>query len=189
MAHSAQHVDDIIRFMLGPLNNWGIERIWRYTGAGKDSIAAIRDGQPLNHRMGRPRKMTPEMISFVETNFLADATIDDGEMARMVEEKFPASKPMRRQMICEVRNSLKILYRPPFHVQDLTPEHEVMRLTFVDQMLAAKLGGGIKHLIFSDESRFCRGPDNFWVRVRRGAWNETAVRAKVKFPMGCCSQQ
>jgi hypothetical protein len=81
-------------------------------------------------------------------------------------------------------NVLKIIYRPPFQVQDPKPEHEAMRYTFVKQIQDWRRAGIIKNLIFSDESRFCRGRDNFWVRVRRGAWNETATITRWKFPLG-----
>jgi hypothetical protein len=57
-------------------------------------------------------------------------------------------------------------------------------MTFVETIVDAHLRGDVKWLIFRDESRFCRGPDNFWVRIRRGAWNETALITQVKFPMG-----
>jgi hypothetical protein len=39
-------------------------------------------------------------------------------------------------------------------------------LTFAEDLLGARSLGQIRHLIFSDESWFCGGPDNFWVRVR-----------------------
>jgi hypothetical protein len=39
-------------------------------------------------------------------------------------------------------------------------------------------------VVFSDESRSGEGPDNSWVRIRRGAWNRTATASHAKFPMG-----
>jgi hypothetical protein len=65
----------------------------------------------------------------------------------------------RDRQDCEVRNKLKITYRPSFQVQDLKPEHEAMRYTFVKQIQDWRRAGVIKYLIFSDESRFCRRPD------------------------------
>jgi hypothetical protein len=46
------------------------------------------------------------------------------------------------------------------------------------------MAGIIRNLIFSDESRFSGGRDNFWVRVRRGAWNEAATITRQTFPLG-----
>jgi hypothetical protein len=39
-------------------------------------------------------------------------------------------------------------------------------------------------IIFSDESRFCEGPDSIWVRFEVGDWNETALRCTAKFANG-----
>jgi hypothetical protein len=91
---------------------------------------------------------------------------------------------VQRQVVCEVRNKLKIIYRRPFQVQDVKPEHAAMRRTFVKQIQDWRRAGIIKNLIFSDEGRFYRGPDSFWVRVRRGAWNDSATVTPQKFPLG-----
>jgi hypothetical protein len=41
-----------------------------------------------------------------------------------------------------------------------------------------------KNLIFNDERRFCRGPDNVWARVGRGAWKQAATITHQKFLLG-----
>jgi hypothetical protein len=80
---------------------------------------------------------------------------------------------------------LGIFDRPPFRGQDVKPEREAARGTFVWLMLDWLKYGRIKHLIFSDESRFCRGPDHLRVRVRRDAWNETAtITGRKRFRRG-----
>jgi hypothetical protein len=183
MAKSAEEMDEIVRRCMGL--GWGVERIWKHTRVEKGRIAAIRDGHPLNHRMGRREKHSPEVISFIETLYLLDAKLDDGGIARMVNDRVHFDEgPVLRQMVCEVRNKLKIIYRPPFQVQDLKPEHEAIRYTFVKQIQEWRRAGIIKNLMFSDESRFCRGSDNFWVRVRRGAWSGTATAVHQKCPLG-----
>ena len=42
----------------------------------------------------------------------------------------------------------------------------------------------IEIFIFSDESRFCEGPDNIWVGFMIGDWNDTALRCAEKSPKG-----
>jgi hypothetical protein len=39
-------------------------------------------------------------------------------------------------------------------------------------------------ILFSDESRFCMGPDVGWVRVKRGNWNMSGTVETAKYPMG-----
>jgi hypothetical protein len=101
------------------------------------------------------------VISFIEAHYLLDAKIDDGGMARMANDRFHCDGgPVRRQMVCEVRNKLEIIYRSPLQVQDVKPEREAMRCTvqcaFVKQIQGWRRAGIIKNLIFSDESRLCR---------------------------------
>jgi hypothetical protein len=47
----------------------------------------IQDGLAINHRLGRPRKITPDIVSSIEGNIPADATIKEGQMADMASEK------------------------------------------------------------------------------------------------------
>ena len=42
----------------------------------------------------------------------------------------------------------------------------------------------IPNIVFSDESRFQKGPDNSWRRIKRGNWNETCFVNKEKFTEG-----
>jgi hypothetical protein len=132
MAKTAEEMDEVMGYLrLGR----SVERMWKQTQFGKGRIAAIRDGPPLCHRIGRREQLFPEVISSIETHYLLGAKIDDGERARMVNDSFHFDVfdggTVRRQMVCEVRNKLKIIYRPPLQVQDVTPEHEAMRYTFV----------------------------------------------------------
>jgi hypothetical protein len=103
------------------------------------------------------------VTSFIETHLLADARIGDAEMARMVNQHFHFEEaPMRSEKVSKIRRKLRIFYRPPFRVQDLEPKREAARMTFVSLMLVWLKCGRIKHLIFSDETRFWRGPDCLW---------------------------
>jgi hypothetical protein len=147
-------VDEIV---MGCLRlGWSVGKIWKRTYAGKGRIAAIPDGHPLCHRIGRREKLCPEVASVIRTHYLFDAKIDAGEMVRIVSDRFHFhGGPVRRQMVCEVRSKLKIIYRPPFQGQDVKQEHEAMRHTLVKQIQDWRRVGIIKNLIFGDESRFC----------------------------------
>jgi hypothetical protein len=157
MAKTAEERDEVVRGCGRLILD--TEKIWKHIRVGKGRIAAIRDGHPLCHGTGRREKPFPEVISVTKTHSLLDAKIDDGEMARMVNDCFHFDGgPVPRQMVCEVRNKLKIICRPPFQVHDVRPEHAAMRYTFVKQIEDWRRAGIIKNLIFSDESRFCGGP-------------------------------
>jgi hypothetical protein len=130
----------------------------------------------VTHREGRPQKITSEVISFIETHELAGAMILRAQLARMAKPHLNFDgAPIRRETVCKIRKKLRIFYRPPFLLRDFKPEQEPARMAFVSLMLELLKFGRIKHLIFSGESRFCRGPDCLWVRVRGGAWNETST--------------
>ena len=52
------------------------------------------------------------------------------------------------------------------------------------KMDEAVLTGTKLNIVFSDESRFCLGPDSMWVRVRPGQWNDQATIQLTKYPLG-----
>jgi hypothetical protein len=96
---------------------------------------------------------------------------------RMVNDSFHVDGgPVRRQMVCEVRNKGKIICRPSLQVQDI--KRNAKPCTHVRQADSG-LEEGRRHQesVSSDESRLCEDPDNFWVRVRRATWNEAATNA------------
>jgi hypothetical protein len=57
MAKSVGEMDEIVRRCLRL--QWGVKKIWIHTGVGKAEWLAIRDGHPLNHRMGRRERLSP----------------------------------------------------------------------------------------------------------------------------------
>jgi hypothetical protein len=86
MARAARKMDETV--MGCRRLGWSVEKIWKHTHVGKGRIAANRDGHPLNHRNGRRETLFREVISFIETHYLIDAEIDDGELARMLDDRF-----------------------------------------------------------------------------------------------------
>ena len=57
-----------------------------------------------------------------------------------------------------------------------------VRLEFVEWVLSYQCL--IPNIVFSDESRFEKMPDNTWRRIKRGAWNETCFVKKEKYYPG-----
>jgi hypothetical protein len=118
------------------------------------------------------------MVVFMETNWLMDARNTDHAMASMMNARFQTA--FGHTTVLKIRNERKILYRPPITVQHLTEEQMIASLHWARWMLAqiqeAEQANVHLVIIFSDESRFCQTSDCGWVRFRRGALSQTALR-------------
>ena len=139
------------------------------------------NGEPIVLKKGgRKPCITAEMRNFIDLNLSCDATITDGQMTELVNKQFGASVSVAS--VRRARVDLKFQFRPPKTCQDLTPDQITFRVEFCRWILEHQ--GELKNLIFSDESRFERSPDNGWRLIRRGTWNETCFCRKSKFPQG-----
>ena len=118
------------------------------------------------------------MMEFMETNWAADSTISDGGMTELVNATFGTS--ISDTTVWRCRTKLKFAYRPPKVVQDLTSDQKDLRVSFCQWVLANT--ESLQHVIFTDESRFQRGPDNRWRRIKRGVYNDTCFVTSQKFP-------
>jgi transposase len=156
-------------------------------GVGQGTITNVTENASYSPGRGRPLKVTPEIRRFMETNWLADARVSDDQMRVRVEAKYGAR--ISRQTLCHTRKDLGFKWRPPIHVQPVDDRQRCSRVWgFGEYRRRRGLPEGdpekIGIVVFSDESRFCRGNDNRWVRVRRGQWNDTATVQDEKFPVG-----
>ena len=149
-------------------------------GMSSKTISAIKRGETSPRRPGRRSVLTDEHLSFIETNTLADATLSDGRMAEMIQQRFNIS--VSRSTITRVRNELGFHYRPPRVKQELTEIQKKERVEFCHWALSNR--DKIPCIVFSDESRFQLGPDNCWRRIRRGEHNESSFVSRVKFNTG-----
>ena len=69
------------------------------------------DRQPNARPRGRLSKLTKEEISFIEEQSLCDAAITDGEMAKMLQERFGVD--VSRVTVLRVPRDLGFQFRPP----------------------------------------------------------------------------
>ena len=129
-------------------------------------------------RTGRPSSVTKEMMSYMETNWAADASITDTGMMEMVNEQFQSS--LSRTTVMRCRNRLKFYYRPPKNIQQLTDEEKEIRVAFCQWILEHE--SEVKNGLFTDESQFQKGPDNRWRRIKRGVMNTSCFNEKTKYP-------
>ena len=148
---------------------------------GGKRIKEVLQGTHVPKKAGRPKKYTEDIEIFIESQFLQDARVTDQTIAQRVEQEFGVQ--ISRQRVCEIRNQYHIRYRPPITVQLLTDEQKGQRIQFCSEMKEQLTATPNMVIVFSDESRFAKGPDNSWVRYRSGQWNETATKKKEKFPL------
>ena len=145
-------------------------------------VTQIRNGNRSTDSRcrGRPSSITPEMLRFADDIWAVNSLVSDGEMAKMINAKFHVN--VSRVTVQRRRRELRYEYRPPKVKQNLTEAQRHVRIEFCRYMLEKRDTFG--DIVFSDESRFCRGPDNQWRRIKRGQWNETCFAAKDKFSAG-----
>ena len=124
---------------------------------------------------------TSEHVRFIEVNSLANARLTDEEIASMTRQRFGI--PISRVTVCRIRRRLGFVYRPPKVVQALTEDQKKVRVDFCNSILNHQ--DEVPNIVFSDESRFQKGCDNQWRRIRRGQWNESCYSERKKFPTGC----
>ena len=66
-------------------------------------------------------------------------------------------------------------------IQELNDAQISARIEFCRWIVENK--DEVPNIVFTDESRFQKGADNQWRRIRRGQWNETCFTTKEKFPL------
>ena len=143
-----------------------------------NTVTKIRSGDYHPRRCGRPSLLSDEHVRFIEANSLADARLTDNEMALMVKNRFDL--PVSRPTICRIRQRLGFVFRPPMVIQELTDDQIRSRIEFCRWVIENE--EELPNIIFTDESRFQKGADNQWRRIRRGQWNESCFVTKEKFP-------
>ena len=143
-------------------------------------ISAIKSGREISHKRGRPTLLTDEMVDFIEANSFLNACLTDNEITNMLNERFGSAFSTRT--VARKRKALGFIYRPPMTIQALSEQQKQQRCEFCKWVLEHQ--NQIPNIVFSDESRFQKGPDNSWRRIKRGAWNETCFVQKEKFYNG-----
>lgn len=174
--------DERIRAALA--DGWSYSEIQKRYSVSPTRISRIVSGKSIPHARGRPRRMTPEIRDYVETNTLLNARISNSQMANMVRMQF--GQGFDPSTIAKLRRELHFHYRKSLRIQQLTEEQKFQRFQFAKDMLKILDDPMYRDLpiIFSDESRFCLQADGFFCYVRRGQWNQTACHETKKFSNG-----
>ena len=147
---------------------------------GQTTISQIASCKEMNHTIGRPKCLRPEIVEFIELHSLADARISDEQMREMIVDRFDVVTS--RSTVARVRSKLGFKYRPAMTRQVLTDAQVQHRLEFAQAVLSG--ADELPNILFTDESRFERFPDNTWRRIKRGCWNETCFVERAKYSAG-----
>ena len=175
-------IDDCIRQMLRhrvPIAD--IKLILRVGQDRIDKAKASPKGTRVPKKPGRPTKVTPKIRRFIEVETLANGALRDQELADMIAEQ--ENVRISHDTLCRVRRSLGFKFRPRMVVQELSETQKSQRLDFCRWILGSS-NVDFSKIVFSDESRFCQEPDNSWVYIRRGEWNDSVMAPKAKFSNG-----
>ena len=146
------------------------------------TVAAIRNDtvDPESRPQGRPKAVKQEMLAYMDEVWSVNALVSDQEMTDMVNTRFGTN--VSRTTIMRRRKELRYEYRPPKVQQMLTPEQKRVRVEFCRYILEKV--EQFQVILFTDESRFCKGPDNQWRQMKRGTYNETCFAEQSKFSQG-----
>ena len=156
-------------------------------GVGFDRISriasAIKNDQPtpLPLPIGRPRKVTDEVISLINQQTIDDPILSGSKLARNICEKLHIS--LSHTTINNIRAQLRFRFTHPRRIQKLTEKHIAKRLEFPDKQEAAGINWE-SDVIISDESRFCLSDDSRRIWLKRGVYHPNTFRGEVKFPKG-----
>ena len=156
------------------------EKLQHLLSISPKRIAIIKKGLSIDHRMGRPPKITQPMLDYTEMLSLTNARLTDRHITSLVNEKF--STNVSKTTIARIRRKLGFIYRPPLAKQELNELQKQMRLEFCNWVLQNR--SHVNNIVFSDESRFEKGPDNTWRRIKREIWNDSCFCEKQKFIPG-----
>ena len=137
---------------------------------------------PAPHTMGRPRVITPQMITHIEKKLLENARMTLFQMKNSIKQTFNIELSMTT--IARTYRNLKFQYRPPKHRQLLTSQQKNNRVSFAYSMInkAYEEEIDLSTLVFSDESRFVLGTDKRWIWCRRGEYSPSQFEDDSKFP-------
>jgi transposase len=184
--HSAARIDgQIIDQIIWELHfDFSIARISKICHVGKDRvhdvIRAFSRGQRLDHQMGRPRKLTSEIITRIVTVTLTNGSLTDQGIAKMLHDEMGCD--ISRQSVNNVRHSQHFDFGPPKRVPKLENWHIECRQQFALDWFG-ELYRDLKQLplVFSDESRFSLGDDKKWVWQRRGEYYLANLKEEKKY--------
>ena len=177
----AYEKDDSIREMLA--QRMSIRTIKRVLGVSQRRIERARATPKGTCTIVKrqPTKVTSDIRTLIEAETLADGTLNDQQLADKIDRLTGVT--ISHDSVRRVRHELGFNYRPKMVIQELSEVQKKQRCDFCRWVLTNDQID-FQKIAFTDESRFCAGPDNSWCYIRRGEWNDKVMAQKQKFPAG-----
>ena len=177
----AYEKDDSIREMLA--QRMSIRAIKRVLGVSQRRIERARATPKGTCTIVKrqPTKVTSDIRTLIETETLADGTLNDQQLADKIDRLTGVT--ISHDSVRRVRHELGFHYRPKMVIQELSEVQKKQRCDFCRWVLTNDQID-FQKIVFTDESRFCQGPDSSWCYIRRGEWNDKVMAQKQKFPAG-----
>ena len=177
----AYEKDDSIREMLA--QRMSIRAIKRILGVSQRRIERARATPKGTCTIVKrqPTKVTSDIRTLIETETLADGTLNDQQLADKIDRLTGVT--ISHDSVRRVRHELGFHYRPKMVIQELSEVQKKQRCDFCRWVLTNDQID-FQKIVFTDESRFCQGPDSSWCYIRRGEWNDKVMAQKQKFPAG-----
>jgi hypothetical protein len=128
--------------------------------------------------MDRPTTITHQIKQTVIEIILRHPNFADLRFAQIISERLAI--PIAPATINRLRQLAHFKFLPLRRRQKLTEIQRQQCYQFACELINGDLP--TENLIFSDESRFCMGPVNRWVRRRRGEYEEGIFAETDKYP-------
>ena len=142
--------------------------------------------QRIIRQLGQHQRRRRRRITQDHHNFIIDAAlngiISSTILLRKFKEAFPNVK-ISQSTIIRLLTENKFRFRKPRHIQLLTNAHKFNRYNFSINMLTYHRNSFSK-IVFSDECRFCKLPDNSMRWIRSNDFREEKCAKYSKFTFG-----
>jgi transposase len=141
------------------------------------SLSTNQDYRILK-KPGRPSKMTPDVISFVQTSTSVNPLLGGKSLANQIAEKLNVK--ISYTLVNTIRELLKFKYTNPRHRPLLTEAQKEKRISFCTSALSGDLAWD-SDVVISDESRFGLFDDSRRIWVQRGVYTDNTFSSVPKF--------
>ena len=128
--------------------------------------------------MGRPKKISPQIINFVDLSTLDNPIETSSDLALQIAEKLGVD--ISKSTINNIRHMLRFSYKQPRKVQELSEIQISKRISFAKTQLEGPYDWATQAVI-SDESRFALRDDSRRIWVKNGVYNSKTFRGIEKF--------
>lgn len=162
------------------------EKIKSIAQCGNSRISRIssllKNNEPIiSAKLGRPPKVTPQIVSTIEDQTIHDPTIGGSSLSSLIATNLGID--ISPTTINQIRNQLKFQYKQPRRRPFMTEQHIQTRLNFCNTQLQNNINWE-DGVIFSDESRFCLRDDSRRIWIKRGVYNDATFINEKKYDIG-----